>query len=151
MCNFKPLLCFIGTNFGPSVLFTHYLVHLFSPVLGRSEEPNMGLPILGSQYLVNYSFGVIQCYRRLEVKKKWDPERMKAATEAMRNREMGRYRASRVFNLPQAPLQSYVKARECSSETVRQKWVGSKFFLVKEKMIWLSTVFWWKECFWGWQ
>jgi hypothetical protein len=32
--------------------------------------------------------------------KKWDPERMKAATEAMRNKEMGSYKVSRVFNIP---------------------------------------------------
>ena len=73
-------------------------------------------------------------------RKKWDPERMKAAIEAMSNKEMGNYKASRVFNLPQTTLQSYVKARESSSEVVKQRWVGSKFFLVKEKMIWLCTV-----------
>jgi len=32
--------------------------------------------------------------------KKWDPGRMKAAVEAMRNKEMGSYKASRVFGLP---------------------------------------------------
>ena len=75
-------------------------------------------------------------------KKKWDPERMKAANEAMRNKEIGNYKASRVFNLPQTTLQSYVKDRqESSSEAITQNWVGSKFFLVKEKMIWLCTVF----------
>ena len=58
-CNLKPLLCFIGTNLGPSVLFTHFLEHQFSPIVGRSEETNMGLPILGSQYFVNCSFWVI--------------------------------------------------------------------------------------------
>jgi hypothetical protein len=57
-CNLKPLLCFRGTILGP-VLFTHFLEHLFSPVTRRSEEPNMGLPILGIQYLVNYSFWVL--------------------------------------------------------------------------------------------
>ena len=62
-CNLKPLLCFIGTSLGPSVLFIHFLQHLFSPVMGRSEEPNMGFPVLGNQYLVNYSFWVIQYYR----------------------------------------------------------------------------------------
>jgi len=41
----KTLLCFIGTHFGPSVLFTHFLEHLLSLIMGRSEEPNMGLPI----------------------------------------------------------------------------------------------------------
>jgi len=34
-------------------------------------------------------------------RKKWDPERMKAAIEAIRNKEMGSYKASRVFNVPQ--------------------------------------------------
>jgi len=67
---------------------------------------------------------------------------MKAAIEAMRNKEMGSYKASSVFNLPQTTLQNYVKDRqESSSEAIKQNWVGSKFFLVKEKMVWLSTVF----------
>jgi hypothetical protein len=73
--------------------------------------------------------------------KKWAPERMEAAMEAIRNKEMGSYKASRIFTLPQTTLHSYVKDRESSSEAIKQKWVGSKFFLVKEKMIWLSTVF----------
>jgi len=34
-------------------------------------------------------------------RKKWDPKRMKAAIEAMKNEEMGSYKASRVFNVPQ--------------------------------------------------
>ena len=45
---------------GHSVLFTHFLKHLFAPIMGRFDEPNMGLPILGSQYLVNYIFWVIK-------------------------------------------------------------------------------------------
>jgi len=53
------LLWFIGRILGPSVLFTHFLEHLFVPIMGRFDEPNMGLPILGSQYLVNYCFWVI--------------------------------------------------------------------------------------------
>ena len=74
---------------------------------------------------------------------------MKAAIEAMRNKEMGGYTASRVFTLPPT-LQSYVKDRqESSSEAIKQKCGGSKVFLAKEKMIWLSTVFWWKERFWA--
>jgi len=36
--------------------------------MGRFEEPNMGLPILGIQYLVNYSFWVILYYRWLKGK-----------------------------------------------------------------------------------
>jgi len=46
---------------------------------------------------------------------------------------------------------SYAKIGESLSEVIKQKWVGSKFFLVQEKMIWLSNVFWWKESFWAWQ
>jgi len=75
-------------------------------------------------------------------RKKWDPETTRAAIEAMRNKEMGSYTASRVFTLPQVTLQSYVKDRqESSNEAIKPNWVGSKFFLVKENMIWLSTVF----------
>jgi len=60
----------------------------------------------------------------------------------MRNKEMGNYKASRVFSLPQTTLQSYVKDRqESSSEAIKQNWVGSKFLPVKQNMIWLSTVF----------
>jgi len=36
--------------------------------MGRSEEPNMELPILGSQYLVNYWFWIIWYYRTLKEK-----------------------------------------------------------------------------------
>jgi len=43
-------------------------------------------------------------------------------------------------SLPQT-LQSYVKDwQKSSSEAIKQNWVGSKFFLVKQKMIWLSSV-----------
>jgi len=76
-------------------------------------------------------------------RKKWDPERMKAAIEVTRNKEMGSYKTSSFFNLPQKrTLQIYVKDRQgSSSEAMKQNWVGRKFFLVKEKMIWLNTVF----------
>jgi hypothetical protein len=37
---------------------------------------------------------------------------MKAAVGAMRIREIGSYKASRVFNVPQITLQSYVKDRQ---------------------------------------
>ena len=47
---------------------------------------------------------------------------MKAAIESMRNKEMGSYKASRVFNVPQTALQPYVKHRQkSSSETVKTK------------------------------
>ena len=71
-------------------------------------------------------------------RKKWDPERMKVAIEAIRNKEMGSYKASRVFKIPQTTLQRYVKDRQkSSSETIKQNWVGTKFVLVRENMIWL--------------
>ena len=61
-------------------------------------------------------------------RRKWDREMMKAATEAMKNKEMGSYKASSVFNLPQTTLQGYVKVwQESSSEAIKQNWVGSKF------------------------
>jgi len=55
-------------------------------------------------------------------RKKWDPERMRAAIEAIRNKEMGSYKTSRVFNIPQTTLERYVKDRQkSSSETVKTK------------------------------
>ena len=55
-------------------------------------------------------------------RKKWDPERIKAPIEAMRYKEMGNYKASRVFNVPQRTLQRYVKDwQKSSSETVKTK------------------------------
>jgi len=47
-------------------------------------------------------------------RKKWDPERMKAAVKAMRNEEIGSYKASRVFSLPQTTPERYVKDRQKS-------------------------------------
>jgi len=55
-------------------------------------------------------------------RKKWDPERMKKAIEAIRNKEMGSYRASRVFSVPQTTLRLYVKDRQKSSSvTIKTK------------------------------
>jgi hypothetical protein len=61
-------------------------------------------------------------------RKKWDPERMKAAIEAMGNKEMGSYKASRVFNVPQTTLECYtsIKAREKSSNEAIKTEVGRK-------------------------
>jgi len=47
---------------------------------------------------------------------------MEAVIEVMRNKEMGRYKASRIFNLPHTTLQHYVKDREeSSSEAIKTK------------------------------
>ena len=68
---------------------------------------------------------------------------MKAAVEAIRNKEMGSYRASRVFHVPQTTLQSIMlkDRQKSSSEKVKTKLGRSKFFLEKQKMMWLNTVF----------
>jgi len=57
----------------------------------------------------------------MTLRKNWDPERKKAAIEAMRNKEMGSYIAPRFFSLPHTTLVSSVKDRESSSETMKQK------------------------------
>jgi hypothetical protein len=54
-------------------------------------------------------------------RKKWDPERVKAAVETIRNKEMGSYKASSVFKLPQTTLQIYVKDRQESSSEAKNK------------------------------
>jgi hypothetical protein len=47
---------------------------------------------------------------------------MKAAIEAMGNKEMGSYKGSRIFNVPQTTPQRYVKDRqESSNEAIQQK------------------------------
>jgi len=61
---------------------------------------------------------ILQMPRR----KKCDPERMKAAIEAMRNKGMGSYKASRFFNLLQTTLKPYVKdGQKSSSEAIKAK------------------------------
>ena len=52
---------------------------------------------------------------------------MKAATEVMRNKEMGSYKASRVFNVPQTTPERYVKDRQKSpSEAITTKLGGKQ-------------------------
>ena len=47
---------------------------------------------------------------------------MEADVEAIRNKEMGSYKASRAFNVPQKTLEHYVKDwKRSSSETVKTK------------------------------
>jgi hypothetical protein len=45
-------------------------------------------------------------------RKKWDPERMTAVIKAMRNKEMGSYKTSRVSSVPQTTPERYVKDRQ---------------------------------------
>ena len=62
---FKHLLCFTGRILCP-VLFTHFLAHLFAPILGRFDESNMGLPILGTapRELLLLDYIILQMPRR---------------------------------------------------------------------------------------
>ena len=78
------------------------------PIMGRFDEPNMGLPILGTVpcELLFLGYIILQMAQR----KKWDPERMKAAIEAIRNKEMGSCKASRTFNVPHTTLECNTRA-----------------------------------------
>jgi hypothetical protein len=68
-------------------------------------------------------------------RKKWDPERIKAAIEVIRNKEMGSYKTSRVFNVPQTTLECYVNDRqESSSEKIKTE-LGRKQVLPCEAEI----------------
>jgi hypothetical protein len=58
-------------------------------------------------------------------RKIWEPERMKAAIEAMRNKKMVSYKVSRVFNLPQT-LERFIKDREKSSNEAIKTKLGRK-------------------------
>ena len=51
---------------------------------------------------------------------------MKAAIEAMRNKEMGSYKASRIFNEPQTTPERYVKDRQKSSSEAITTKLGRK-------------------------
>jgi len=47
---------------------------------------------------------------------------MKATIKVIRNREMGSYKASTFFNIPQTTLECYVKDQQkSSSQTVKNK------------------------------
>jgi hypothetical protein len=74
--------------------------------------------------------------------KKWDPERMKTAIEAIRNKEMGSYKASRGFNVPQTTLERYVNDRQkISNETIKTKLGRKQVLPCEAEMVWQSTVF----------
>jgi len=51
---------------------------------------------------------------------------MKAAIEALSNKEMGSYKASRVFNVPQTTPERYVKDRQKSSSKTAKTKLGRK-------------------------
>jgi hypothetical protein len=66
------------------------------------------------------------------VQRKMGLLRMKAAIEAMRNKEMGSYRASRVFILPQTTLQRCIQYREKRSNEAIKPNLDRKQVLPRE-------------------
>ena len=78
---------------------------------------------------------------------------MEAAIEAIMNKEMGSYEASRIFSVPQSTLERYVKDRKkSSSETVKTKMgrkqvlpcaaesdLAERCLLMERKVFWLDS------------
>ena len=77
---------------------------------------------------------------------------MNAANEAMRNKEMGSYKVSRVLNVPQTAPERYVKDRqknkwsnnsktgyEVSSSLWGRKWCGWALSFAEMKVFWLDS------------
>lgn len=62
-------------------------------------------------------------------RKKWNPEHMKTAVEAVRNGEMGSFKAARIYNVPQTTLERYVKDEMKSSTDVVNTKLGRKQYL----------------------
>jgi hypothetical protein len=62
----------------------------------RSEEPNIGLPILGNiRNSILFLLGYVTL--RMVQRKKMRSQKMKAAVKAMRNKEMDSFKASRIY------------------------------------------------------
>jgi hypothetical protein len=53
--------------------------------------------------------------------KKWDPERIKAAVTAIRKKEMGSFKASCDFRVPQTTLARYVNLESSSANRTETK------------------------------
>jgi hypothetical protein len=54
-------------------------------------------------------------------RKKWEPDRMKAAITAISKKEMGSLKASHAFRVPQTPLERYVKMNSYSANRIQIK------------------------------
>jgi uncharacterized HAD superfamily protein len=82
-------------------------------------------------------------------RKKWHPERMKAAIEAITNNEMSSYKASRFFIVPQTTLERYMREREKSSNEAIKTKLSRKQVLTFEAENDLTGYFSWNESFFG--
>jgi hypothetical protein len=88
--------------------------------MGRFDEPNMGLPILGTVLCELLLLGYI--ILQMPQRKKMGPRKNEGSFKAIRDREMGSYKASRFLNVSQTTLERYVKDQQkSSSETVKNK------------------------------
>ena len=59
-------------------------------------------------------------------KKQWDPDQMKAAINAVKNKEMWSYKASRVFCVPQTTSERYVSNSDKESNELITTKLGRK-------------------------
>lgn len=65
-------------------------------------------------------------------RKQWDPDRMKNAVKAVRKKEMGSFKASRIFNVPQTTLERYVKMSDKEDGSASPNSIGRKPTLCKD-------------------
>ncbi|XP_069670121.1 jerky protein homolog-like [Periplaneta americana] len=66
-------------------------------------------------------FVSMKCKDEMSGRKKWDPQRMRAAVEAVKSKEMGSFKASRIFGVPQTTLERYVKNEKRPEEIFKEK------------------------------
>lgn len=65
-------------------------------------------------------------------RKKWDSERMKSAVSAVRKKEMGSFKAARIFNVPQTTLERYVKMSDNEDGSTSPRPIGRQPTLSKQ-------------------
>lgn len=58
--------------------------------------------------------------------RKWDPDRVKNAVKAVRKRQMGSFKASRIFNILQTTLERYVNMSDQGDGSGSPNAIGRK-------------------------
>ena len=118
-CNFKPLLCFIRTILGASVLWPVYLSTCFRLLWGSLKSLIWVSPYweVISLWIIPSVLNNITDGSGL----KMDSERRKTAIECRRNKEKGSCKASRFFILPQTTLRRYVKPGKEAQQSNKTK------------------------------
>lgn len=68
--------------------------------MGQEEVPNMGYPYQVFFNIIYDINNLMYCYLiQMPKRKSWDADKMQAAVEAVRNREMGYLKASKTFDV----------------------------------------------------